>query len=87
MSGGLADAGQNVQAGILMPLSRKLGRNCLSVASSTPDAVTLSFDPACAAPDMVAKLQTLPPAGLMEAAPSRREAVVHSPELRRRISI
>lgn len=87
MSGGLADAGQNVQAGILMPLSRKLGRNCLSVASSTPDAVTLSFDPACAAPDMVAKLQTLPPAGLMEAAPSRREAVVHSPELRKRISI
>ncbi|MBC7205454.1 MAG: serine/threonine protein kinase [Methyloversatilis sp.] len=87
MSGGLADAGQNVQAGILMPLSRKLGRNCLSVASSTPDAVTLSFDPACAAPDMVAKLQTLPPAGLMEAAPSRREAVVHSPELRKHISI
>ena len=87
MSGGLADAGQNVQAGILMPLSRKLGRNCLSVASSTPDAVTLRFDPACAAPDMVAKLQTLPPAGLMEAAPSRREAVVHSPELRKRISI
>jgi len=87
MSGGLADAGQNVQAGILMPLSRKLGRNCLSVASSTPDAVTLSFDPACAAPDMVAKLQTLPPAGLMEASPSRREAVVHSPELRKRISI
>jgi serine/threonine-protein kinase len=87
MSGGLADAGQNVQAGILMPLSRKLGRNCLSVASSTPDAVTLGFDPACAVPEIVAKLQTLPPVGLMEAAPSRREAVLHSPELRKRISI
>lgn len=87
MSGGLADAGQNVQAGILMPLSRKLGRNCLSVASSSADVVTLSFDAACGSPDMLARLQTLPPAGLIEAAPSRRDAVVHDPELRKRISI
>ncbi|WP_374339492.1 serine/threonine-protein kinase [Methyloversatilis sp.] len=87
MAGGLADAGQNVQAGILMPLSRKLGRNCLSITSSTPDRVVLGFDAACAAPDVIARLQTLPPSGLMEASPSRRDTVVRSPELRKRISI
>ncbi|WP_051079202.1 serine/threonine-protein kinase [Methyloversatilis thermotolerans] len=87
LSGGLTDVAQNVQAGILLPLSRKLGRNCLSIASSSPDAVTLDLDPACTAPDVVARLQTLPPAALIEAAPSRRETVIHDPELRKRISI
>ena len=87
MSGGLADTGQNVQAGILMPLSRKLGRNCLSVAASSQDAVTLAFDAGCATPDMLARLQTLPPAALMEAAPSRRQAVVSNPDTLKKISM
>ena len=87
MSGGLADTGQNVQAGILMPLSRKLGRNCLSVTTSSQDAVTLAFDAGCATPDMLARLQTLPPAALMEAAPSRRQAVVSNPDTLKKISM
>lgn len=87
MSGGLADTGQNVQAGILMPLSRKLGRNCLSVTASSQDAVTLAFDAGCATPDMLARLQTLPPAALMEAAPSRRQAVVSNPDTLKKISM
>lgn len=87
MSGGLADTGQNVQAGILMPLSRKLGRNCLSVAASSQDAVTLAFDAGCATPDMLARLQTLPPAALMEAAPSRRQAVVSNPDTLKKLSM
>ena len=87
MSGGLADTGQNVQAGILMPLSRKLGRNCLSVAASSQDAVTLAFDAGCATPDMLARLQTLPPAALMEAAPSRRQAVVSNPDTLKKFSM
>ncbi|MCP4635823.1 MAG: serine/threonine protein kinase [Methyloversatilis sp.] len=87
MSGGLVDTGQNVQAGILMPLSRKLGRNCLSVAASSQDAVTLAFDAGCATPDMLARLQTLPPAALMEAAPSRRQAVVSNPDTLKKISM
>lgn len=87
MSGGLADTGQNVQAGILMPLSRKLGRNCLSVTASSQDAVTLAFDAGCATPDMLARLQTLPPAALMEAAPSRRQAVVSNPDTLKKFSM
>ncbi len=87
MSGGLADTGQNVQAGILMPLSRKLGRNCLSVTTSSQDAVTLAFDAGCATPDMLARLQTLPPAALMEAAPSRRQAVVSNPDTLKKFSM
>jgi eukaryotic-like serine/threonine-protein kinase len=87
MSGGLVDTGQNVQAGILMPLSRKLGRNCLNVASSSTDRVTLDFDPACNTPEMLSRLQTLPPAAFLEAAPARREDVVRNPETRKRISI
>ncbi|MBU0602948.1 MAG: protein kinase [Gammaproteobacteria bacterium] len=87
MSGGLADIVQNVQAGILMPLSRKLGRNCLNVASSGTDRVTLDFDPACKTPEMLTRLQTLPPAAFLEAAPARREDVVRNPETLKRISI
>lgn len=87
MSGGLADTTQNVQAGILMPLSRKLGRNCLNVVSSSPDQITLAFDNACREASVLARLETLPPAALMEAAPARREAVVRNPEMLKRISI
>lgn len=87
MSGGLADASQNVQAGIMMPLSRKLGRNCLRMASSTPDVITLAFDPACREAPVLARLETLPPAALLDAAPARREDVVTNPEMMKRISI
>ncbi|AOF83166.1 kinase domain protein [Methyloversatilis sp. RAC08] len=87
MSGGLADTSQNVQAGILLPLSRKLGRNCLRVVSSSPEAVALEFEAACREPSVLARLETLPPAALMDAAPARREAVVRDPELLKRISI
>ena len=87
MSGGLADTGQNVQAGILMPLSRTLGRTCLSVTTSSQDAGPLAFDAGCATPDMLARLQTLPPAALMEAAPSRRQAVVSNPDTLKKFSM
>ncbi|HEY9193729.1 MAG TPA: serine/threonine-protein kinase [Methyloversatilis sp.] len=87
MSGGLADTTQNVQAGILMPLSRKLGRNCLNVVSSSPDQIALAFDNTCRDASVLARLETLPPAALMEAAPARREAVVRNPEMLKRISI
>lgn len=87
MSGGLAETSQNVQAGILLPLSRKLGRNCLRIVSSSPEAVALEFEAACREPSVLARLETLPPAALMDAAPARREAVVRDPELLKRISI
>ena len=87
MSGGLADTTQNVQAGILMPLSRKLGRNCLNVVSSSPEQITLAFDNACRDTSVLARLETLPPAALMDAAPARRAAVVRNPEMLKRISI
>ena len=78
---------QGVAMGILMPLSRKLGRNCLNVVSSSPDQITLAFDNACREASVLARLETLPPAALMEAAPARREAVVRNPEMLKRISI
>ncbi|MDP3871804.1 MAG: serine/threonine-protein kinase [Methyloversatilis sp.] len=87
MSGGLAETSQNVQAGILMPLSRKLGRNCLRIVSSSPEAVALEFEAACREPSVLARLETLPPAALMDAAPARREAVVRDPDMLKRISI
>lgn len=87
MSGGLTETSQNVQAGILLPLSRKLGRNCLRIVSSSPEAVVLEFEAACREPSVLARLETLPPAALMDAAPARREAVVRDPELLKRISI
>ena len=36
---------------------------------------------------MLARLQTLPPAALMEAAPSRRQAVVSNPDTLKKFSM
>jgi serine/threonine-protein kinase len=49
--------------------------------------VALEFEAACREPSVLARLETLPPAALMDAAPARREAVVRDPDMLKRISI
>jgi len=76
-----------VQAVILVPLNRKLGKNCLSVSNVSAASVHLSFDAACADAATLARLETLPPAGLIEAAPIRRDEVVKNPDVLKRMTI
>lgn len=57
------------QDAIVKPLNAKLGKECFAVSGTSESAISLSFSPACA--DIRAKLETTPPAGLQNAAPSR----------------
>lgn len=84
MAGSPADA---VQSTILVPLNRKLGKNCLSVSPATGDALHITFDASCTDAATLARLETLPPAGLMDAAPLRRDDVVKNPDVLRKMTI
>lgn len=82
--GTAADA---VQAVILVPLNRKLGKNCLAVAGTSGEALHITFDASCGDAATLARLETLPPAGLMNSAQLRRDDVVKNPDVLRRMTI
>jgi serine/threonine-protein kinase len=63
-----ADVGKDA---IVKPLNAKLGRECFALASSSETSMSLSFSGACADAAVRTKLETAPPAGLLDAAPSR----------------
>jgi serine/threonine-protein kinase len=60
-----------VQDAIVKPLNTKLGRNCFALASSSEAQISVSFSSACADAAVRAKLETAPPAGLLDAPASR----------------
>lgn len=87
LSGGAANPADLVQTSILQPLNHKLGRTCFSVTAGGAGEVAVSVDPACNEPAVLSRLDTLPPAALIAAPQTRREAVVRNPETRKRLSI
>ena len=86
LSGG-ANALELVQAGILKPLNHKLGRTCFTTGSGNGADIAIAFDPSCNEPGVLSRLDTLPPAALIEAPQSRRDAVVKNPETAKKLSI
>ncbi len=76
-----------VAAGVLRPLNAKLGQACLRLGASTAGEVTVGFDPACADPAIVARLETNPPAALYAAPAARLRSVVKNPETLRKLPI
>ncbi len=60
-----------VQATILRPLNTKLGQSCFALAGSTETDINVSFATACNETAVRGKLETMPPAGLLSAPPSR----------------
>jgi serine/threonine-protein kinase len=60
-----------VQATILKPLNTKLGQNCFALAGSSESDINVSFAAACSEMAVRGKLETVPPAGLLSAPPSR----------------
>ena len=87
ISGGLGNPGDLVNAGLLTPLNRKLGKTCLTVAGSKGSDITVNFEPTCAASDTMARFDSLPPASVMTAPAARREAMIHNPQTRRNVQI
>ncbi|MBK7135727.1 MAG: serine/threonine protein kinase [Rhodocyclales bacterium] len=87
LSGGLANPAELVQAGILKPLNHKLGKQCLNVGPGSGSEVTVMLEAGCKEAAILSRLDTLPPAALIEAPQSRREAVVKNPETLKKISI
>ncbi len=80
----LADA---IAAGVAMPLNHKFGRACFSVGGTAGNEVTMAFDPACKDPAVLARLDSVPPAGLFEAPAAKREAIVKNPEVLKKLAI
>ena len=87
LSGGLANPAELVQAGILKPLNHKLGKQCLNLGPGSGSEVTVMLEAGCKEDAILSRLDTLPPAALIAAPQSRREAVVKNPETLKKISI
>ena len=87
LSGGLTSAADLVANGILAPLNRKLGKTCLNVAGVNGAEVAVRYEASCGDPQTRARFGDLPPAALMTAPPTRREAVIRNPETLKRIQI
>ena len=87
LSGGLTNPADMVQVAVLGPLNRKLGKQCFNVGGATSGEIVASFEPGCNDPAVLSRLSTLPPAALIEAPLTRREAVVKNPETLKKISI
>ena len=71
---------------ILRPLNAKLGDACVRAGASDADRVALSFDDKCAQ-GLRARLEGDPPAGLYDAPPARRKAVITNPETLRKLMV
>jgi serine/threonine-protein kinase len=71
---------------ILRPLNAKLGDACFSAGASAGDRVEVAFDPRCAA-DLRTRLERNPPAGLYDAPPARRNAIISNPDTLRKLNV
>jgi len=88
LSGGLANASDLVEAGILQPLNNKLGKRCFNIGGVTgAGEITVVLEASCRDAAVLSRLDTLPPAALMAAPATRREAVVKNPDTLKKISM
>ncbi|HEY7787209.1 MAG TPA: serine/threonine-protein kinase [Casimicrobiaceae bacterium] len=71
---------------IVRPLNAKLGEACFGAGASDGDRVSITFAARCA-DGLRARLETNPPAGLYDASPARRKAVVKNPETLRKLMV
>lgn len=67
-----------VQDAILKPLNSKLGQTCFALDGASASAVNVSFSAACADAAVRAKLETAPPAGLLNAPELRGKALLRA---------
>lgn len=87
LSGGMANAADLVRAGVLKPLNHKLGKQCFNIDGATSSEVVVTLEAGCNDAAVLSRLDSLPPAALIEAPQTRREAVVKNPETLKKLSI
>jgi serine/threonine-protein kinase len=89
LSGGMTNVTDLIQAGVLSPLNHKLGKQCFGIGggSGSGGEIVVMLEPGCNDPAILSRLDSLPPAALIEAPQTRREAVVKNPETLKKISI
>jgi len=76
-----------VAGGILKPLNAKLGQACFTLGSVNGAEVAVAFDPRCAEPSVLNRLETNPPASLYGAPAGRQKSVIRNPETLRKVTI
>jgi serine/threonine-protein kinase len=84
---GSGASGDLVAAGVLGPLNAKLGQQCFNLGAVTGDRVSITFNPSCADPSILGRLETNPPAGLYGAPLSRQKTVIKNPEMLRKLTV
>jgi hypothetical protein len=57
------------------------------LGATVGDQVTIAFDPRCADPAVMGRLDTNPPAGLYGAPPSRQKSVIKNPETLKKVMV
>lgn len=87
LSGGQTNLSDLIASTVVFPLNRKFGKTCFNVASMSGNEVQVDFSPECAAPEVLARLDTALPASLYQAPAPKVEAIVKNPELRRKLQI
>jgi len=87
LTGGVANPAELVQGAVLKPLNHKLGKQCLNAGTASESEVAVTLEPGCREAAVLSRLDTLPPAALIEAPATRREAVVKNPDTLRKLNI
>jgi serine/threonine-protein kinase len=70
------NASDMVQDAILKPLNAKLGQSCFTFAGAAAADINVGFSSACTQEAVRARLETVPPAGLLNAPTSRGKALL-----------
>jgi len=65
-----------VQDAVLKPLNAKLGQSCFTLGGTSGAVIEVNFSSACAEAAIRAKLETVPPAGLLVAPESRTKSIL-----------
>ena len=87
VAGGSDAAGELVSGALLNPLNRKMGQVCFASKSGSATELLIDFDPVCASPALLTRLDALPPGALIDAPSSRIEEIVSDPARLRRAAL
>jgi serine/threonine-protein kinase len=87
VGGGSDAAGELVSDALLNPLNRKMGQVCFAAKSGSATELLIDFDPVCASPAVLARLDALPPGALIDAPSSRIEEIFSDPARLRRAAL
>jgi eukaryotic-like serine/threonine-protein kinase len=72
-------ARERVADALLNPLNQKFGQACFAATGGSDTELLIDFDPACASPAILARLDASPPGALIDAPSSRIEEIVSDP--------